>query len=159
MATPSVSAIPSVPEAPVSPGEQAALDVEIKLYVQFRNNFEDVERIYKKLKERVDNQRDRLFDVMESQGFKTVNHDLGRFTRTESMRCQVTDVLAARQNLAEEGILDEMTRTEWAQANLNRYVKERLEAGEQPPEGLDIVTDRKITYTRPDEDPRKKKRK
>lgn len=150
------------PPAPVQAapdsGEHQALDAEIKLYVQIRNNFQDVELVYKRLKNALEQQRDSLFNTMETQGFKTVNHDLGRFTRTEKLKCQVTDVKAARDALAEDGLLDEMTRTEWHKANLNRLVKDALEAGDELPAGLESITERGITYTRPEGDPRKAKR-
>lgn len=86
---------------------------------------------------------------MEAQGIKTVTHDLGRITRTEKLKAAIVDTQALRTSLAEEGLLDEMLRTEWAKAKLNKLVKERLESGEDIPEGMEPITERSITYTKP----------
>lgn len=149
MATNSVSVIPVPVPSSLTDGEAASLDLEIKLYVQLRNNREAVDKVLKALKQREEDQRNRLIDVMEAQNIKTVNHDLGRVTRVEKLKAAIVDTKALRESLAEEGLLQEMLRTEWAKANLNRLVKERLETGEQPPTGVEAVTERSITLTRP----------
>lgn len=123
------------------------MDLEIKLYIQYRRNREKIDAILKAAKKREEEQRDRLIDTMESNNLKTVNHDLGRVTRVEKLKAAIVDTQALRESLAEEGLLSEMTRTEWAKANLNKLAKERLAVGENIPDGMEAITERSITYT------------
>lgn len=123
------------------------LDDELRSYVMLRRLAEDQEARAKEARRVADDQRDRLWEIMESAGVKTINHELGRMTRTVQQRAIVTDDDSLSHFLSDEGIYDAMTKKAWRQANLNQLVGEIIESGEQLPPGLDALTIKQIRYT------------
>lgn len=125
-----------------------ALDSEVRLYVRLREESEEAEAEAKEAKARLKEQQDRLWDFLESAGLKTVSHELGRAVRTASIKAGVRDPEALAQALSDLGLLDAFTKRAWRQAELNAFVRERVEAGEDPPEGVEPWVDRRIVWTR-----------
>lgn len=123
------------------------IDQELRLYVNRRRHAEKMEDVAKAARKEADEQRDRLWEILEAAGIKTINHELGRMTRTVQQRAIVTDDDSLSHFLSEEGIYDAMTKRAWRQANLNELVKESLEQGTQLPEGLDALTVKGIRFT------------
>ncbi len=123
------------------------LDEELRLYVNLRRRAEDVEDQAKQARKRADEQRDRLWDIMEAAGVKTINHELGRMTRTVQQRAFVLDDDTLSHYLTDAGIYEAMTKRSWRQANLNELAREAIESGEQLPDGLDAVAIKSIRYT------------
>jgi len=123
-------------------------DQEIRAYVDARKKAETAEKLAKKMKQLADEQRDRLFDLLESAGMKTVNHEeLGTVTRTVRVVATVDDREALMDWLSGQGLLNAMTRVEFHKAALNDLVKERIEEGEPPPDGADSLSIRGIRFT------------
>jgi hypothetical protein len=123
------------------------LDAELRDYVTMRADAEEAEKHAKTMRQKADEQRDRLWEIMEAAGVKTINHELGRMTRTVQQRAIVVDDDSLSHFLSEEGIYDAMTKRAWRQANLNELVKEAIEAGSQLPAGLDAIAIKGIRYT------------
>lgn len=123
------------------------LDDELRTYVERRRLAEEIEEKAKQARRAADEQRDRLWDIMEAAGVKTINHELGRMTRTVQQRAIVTDDDSLSHFLSEEGIYDAMTKRAWRQANLNELVRDAIESGEQLPAGLDAIAIKGIRYT------------
>ena len=126
----------------------AKMDAELRQYVAMRQDAEEAEGRAKELRQIADEQRDRLWDIMEAAGIKTINHELGAMTRMTQLRAIVTDDDSLAHFLAEEGIYDAMTKKAWRQANLNAFVREAIEQGETLPPGLDTLAVKAIRYTR-----------
>ena len=151
MGTPLTSADLAAMAAALAPtlteDDKATLDAEIRRFVALRDRHKILSDLASTAKDELDDQKDRLFLMMEDQGIKTVNHDLGRITRTETVSGIVSDAKAAREYFAEASQLDEMTRTEWHKANLNRFVKTLIESGEELPPGVGSMTKTNITFT------------
>lgn len=124
------------------------LDAELRGYVRLRDDAERMEGEAKAARQKADEQRDRLWDIMEAAGVKTINHELGRMTRMVQMRAIVTDDDSLSHFLSEEGIYEAMTKRAWRQGNLNELVRETIEGGEPLPSGLDALTIKSIRYTR-----------
>jgi hypothetical protein len=123
------------------------LDGELREYVTLRRRAELAEEEAKGYRKQADEQRDRLWEIMEAAGVKTINHELGRMTRTAQNRAIVTDDDSLSHFLSEQGIYDAMTRRAWRQANLNELVNEMIEGGDPLPAGLDSLTIKGIRYT------------
>lgn len=123
------------------------LDAELREYVTLRRWAEALESQAKEARQKADEQRDRLWDIMEAAGVKTINHELGRMTRMTQLRAIVTDDDSLSHFLSEEGIYDAMTRRAWRQANLNSFVQETIEEGKPLPPGLDSLAIKGIRYT------------
>lgn len=122
-------------------------DNEIRLYVQLRRNAEEVEDKAKKFRRQADEQRDRLFDLLESAGIKTISHEMGRITRTVRIKALIDDREALRTWLEDQGMLEAFTRQDFRQANLNELVKEKVEGGEELPSGTGTLAIKGITFT------------
>jgi hypothetical protein len=127
--------------------EAAAVDREIRLYVELRASYEDADEESKRRKKLYEEQEARLYDVLESAGIKTANHDLGRFTRRTTVRAKVEDDEALRIALDDMGLLDAFTKQAWRAAELNAWVKEMMEDFQEFPEGVNIWTQNKIAFT------------
>lgn len=123
------------------------LDDELRTYVLKRRAAEELENEAAEARKEADEQRDRLWDIMEAAGVKTINHELGRMTRTVRQKAIVTDDESLSHYLTEEGIYDAMTKRAWRQANLNALASETIEEGEQLPPGLDAIAIKGIRYT------------
>lgn len=129
----------------VSLAEQ--LDAELRQYVEQRRAYEEAEAHAKKLKAVSEEQKHRVWEMLEAAGVKTINHELGQITRMARLQVLVTDEEALGSWLADSGMLDAMTKRTFRQANLNDLVSERLEDGEELPPGTDTLTIRGIRYT------------
>ena len=125
----------------------AKLDEELRTYVQKRLHAEELEDQADQARKLADEQRDRLWDIMEAAGVKTINHELGRMTRMVRQKAIVLDDESLAHYLNEEGILDAMTVQKWRQANLNALAKETIESGGELPPGLDALAIKGIRYT------------
>jgi hypothetical protein len=123
------------------------LDGELRRYVTLRRDAEAAEEVAKSRRKEADEQRDRLWDIMEAAGVKTINHELGRMTRMIQNRAIITDDDSLSHFLTDEGIYDAMTRRAWRQANLNSFVQETIEAGDPLPPGLESLAIKGIRYT------------
>ncbi len=123
-------------------------DAEVRLYVELRDVADDAEAAAKRVRQQADEQRDRLFDLLESAGVKTITHDLGRITRTVRTKALVQDPDILSQWLENEGLQQAFTKTVFRQANLNELAKEQIENGAELPPGLDSLAIRSITFTR-----------
>ena len=124
------------------------LNEEIQKYVAIRNQREQLEEILKPIKAAEKEQAERLYNLLEAENTKTVNHDLGRFTRVEKVRGIVTDAEKARQYFSDHEMLDDMTKVEWKTAELNKFAKGILKEGQEFPEGVSFMEDHSITFTR-----------
>jgi len=124
------------------------LDHELRQYVTLRRRAEESEDLAKADRQAADEQRDRLWDIMEAAGLKTLKHELGSMTRIVQTKAIITDDDSLSHFLTEEGIYDAMTKRAWRQANLNELVREAIEAGEPLPDGLDALSIKQIRYTR-----------
>ena len=120
---------------------------ELREYVTLRRRAELAEEEAKAYRQEADEQRDRLWDIMEAAGLKTLNHELGRMSRMVRQKAIVTDDETLAHFLAEEGIYDAMTKRAWRQANLNALASETIENGDQLPPGLDSIAIKGIRYT------------
>lgn len=124
------------------------IDTEIRRYVESRSHAEDMEDRAKQARKEADDQRDRLWDIMEAAGIKTFTHEsLGRLTRMVRQKALVTDDDSLSAYLHEEGIFDAMTKRAWRAANLNALVGEMIENGDPLPPGLDSLAIKGIRYT------------
>lgn len=125
----------------------ALLNREIMAYHDARRRFEEADVVQKKQKKAYDAARDRLWDLLESAGVKTINHDVGRITRVNKVVGTVVDREALTEWLENHGLLEAFTRTDFRQAQLNGIAKEAIEEGDELPEGLDTLTLKQISYT------------
>ena len=124
------------------------LDHELRQYVTLRRRAEESEDLAKADRQAADEQRDRLWDIMEAAGLKTLKHELGSMTRIVQTKAIITDDDSLSHFLTEEGIYDAMTKRAWRQANLNELVREAIENGEQLPAGLDALSLKQIRFTK-----------
>jgi hypothetical protein len=124
------------------------LSGEIAEYVRRRDKADAEEAVAKHARQQADEQRDRLWELMEASGVKTINHDLGRLTRTARLQAIVTDEETLGSYLQEEGLFDAMTKRVYRRANLNGLAADLMEEGRALPEGLDTLSIKGITYTR-----------
>ena len=124
------------------------LDHELREYVRLRFDAEYMEGEAKAARQKADEQRDRLWDIMEAAGLKTLKHELGSMTRIVQTKAIITDDDSLSHFLTEEGIYDAMTKRAWRQANLNELVREAIENGDPLPEGLDALSLKQIRFTR-----------
>jgi hypothetical protein len=124
------------------------LNREIMRYVHLRDEYEATEATAKRAKKVYEEQRDRLWDMLESAGVKTINHDVGRITRTNRVIGTIQDRAALTEWLEDHGMLEAFTRTDFRQQQLNGLAKEAIETGDELPEGLDVLTTKTITFTR-----------
>ena len=124
------------------------LDHELREYVRLRFDAEYMENEAKAARQKADEQRDRLWDIMEAAGLKTLKHELGSMTRIVQTKAIITDDDSLSHFLTEEGIYDAMTKRAWRQANLNELVREAIENGEQLPAGLDALSLKQIRFTK-----------
>lgn len=125
-----------------------AFDDEIRAYVLARMKCESAEAIAKAAKEELKKQEIDLVDFLEAAGVKTANHDLGRFTRTNRTIASVKDKEALSLWIEEAGLRNTLLDTRVKQKELNEVVKERLEEGDDVPDGVEPLTIRSITFTR-----------
>lgn len=127
----------------------ARFDAEMREYVRRRQDAEEAEAEARQAKQALEEQKERIWDLLESAGMKTVNHELGRVTRSAIIKASVHDGEALARELDDLGLLDAFTKREFRKAELNAYVKEQIEQGQELPTGLDTYVERRITYTRP----------
>jgi hypothetical protein len=123
------------------------LQSEIRSYVGLRGEAEELERLAKEARQRADEQKMRVWDMLESSGVKTINHELGRITRSVRHIAIVEDREALAQWLDDKGLSEAFTKVDFRQAQLNGLVKEVLEEGGEFPEGVDTLAIKTITYT------------
>lgn len=124
------------------------LNREIMQYVNLRDEYEFADAAAKNAKRKYEEQRDRLWELLESAGVKTINHEVGRITRSNRVIGTVTDKTALAEWLSDHGMLEAFTRTDFRQQQLNGLAKEAIETGEDLPEGLDVLTVKTISLTR-----------
>lgn len=134
----------------MSSGQEIAvgLDGEIREYVRLRREAEKAEAASKDARQRADDQRDRLWDLLDAAGVKTINHELGRVTRTARLQAIVQDRESLDRWLLDNGLYEAMTKRDYRKANLNGLAAELLDDGKQLPDGLDTLSIRGIRFTR-----------
>jgi aspartate/methionine/tyrosine aminotransferase len=123
------------------------LDNELRAYVEMRASAEEAEAVAKRFKQAAEDQRNRLWEILEAAGIKTINHELGRITRTARVKAVITDDDALMEWLDSNGMVEAMTKRAFRQQNLNGLATDMIEEGESLPQGLDTITIRGITYT------------
>jgi hypothetical protein len=126
----------------------AAVDAEVREYVRLRDEHAEAAAEEKEAKARLEEQKQRLWEFLENSGVKTVSHELGRVTRIATIKASVSDKEAAARSLEELGLLEAFSYRELRRAALNEFVKERVEDGEELPDGLDAWIERQLRFTR-----------
>lgn len=132
------------PKEPQPPGT-SVIDREIRLYVECREMYELLKKQMEDAKSVYEDQKDRLWDVLEANGLKTVNHDKGRFTRGMNTRGYVKNEKELEEALEKHGLLNGARTLMWRQKLLNSLAKEGLDGDDVP--GLYIDNMKRLTYT------------
>lgn len=125
-----------------------SLDEYVRKYVQRRDDALEAEAEAKEAKRLLEEQRLELWEFLENAGIKTINHDLGRITRSAIIKATVSDREALARALDELGLLETFTRREFRRDVLNAFVREHIEGGDDLPEGIDSWVEKRITFTR-----------
>ena len=69
----------------------------------------------------------------------------GIITRSERLFAKILDEQAAQEFFRELGLLEEMTRIEWAKGRLNEFVESWIESGEVLPDCIEFASTRYLT--------------
>jgi hypothetical protein len=138
--------IEACPEDPTGIITQGKL---LRRFVGLRQARAAAESLAAALKELEKEQELKVFDYLESDGVKTVNHDLGRFTRVMVVQGQVaaSDKDAFMEWLRDQGLYEGMTRVQLLKSGLNELAKEmdRGERDEVP--FLGAFTNKQVRFT------------
>lgn len=96
-----------------------------------------------------------IFAELEDGPIKRINNiDLGppwgvvSFQARETVYGRVIDEEAAIEHFKAMGMLDEVTNRKPVMARVNEFVRDAVEQGEKPPEGLDYYRKQFVTITR-----------
>jgi hypothetical protein len=95
-----------------------------------------------------------LADLLQDEEVPSITIDLGppfgqvRLVPGETRYAQVVDPEDLREALADEGLEEELFLPKPAKARLNELVNERLDHGQELPQGLSWYPKRKVTVTR-----------
>ena len=96
-----------------------------------------------------------LFGVVEDSALRgTIEFDFGgdlgtiRFQPRSTIYGRVIDKFAALESLENEALLDEMTAPKVEARRLNEYVRDRMENGQELPDGIDYYERRFFTISR-----------
>lgn len=130
------------------PSLAPSLDNAIRDYVSLRLKYEREQGEADTTKTKVEAAKMYLFDLMESEDLKTVHHGLGRITRSAATIALIKDPEAYMSWLDDAGLRGAMTKIQFKQKETNALLKEKLEEGEDTPDGLEAFIRRGITYTR-----------
>ena len=96
-----------------------------------------------------------VYEALEESGLDgTVKIDLGppygkvSFRTRETYYGRIIDDEKALDYFEERAMMDEFTAPKFVKARLNEIVRERIEAGEEMPPGVDYYPNRGVTITR-----------
>src|SRR3954447_22024788 len=109
------------------PPGTSVIDREVKLYVETREQYEEAKTRMEAAEGVYKDQKERLWDILEANGLKTVNHDLGRFTRGMNTRGYVKNESELEAALEKHGLLKSARTQTWRQKVLNALAKEGLD--------------------------------
>lgn len=127
------------------PPSASTIDREVRMYVEAREHYEVLKKQEEDAKAVYEEQKTRLWDLLEANGLKTVNHDLGRFTRGMNTRGYVKNEPELIAALEKHGLLSGARTQTWRQKLLNSLAKEGLDGDDVP--GLYIDNQKRLTFT------------
>lgn len=120
----------------------------VRTYVDLYFQVEERESELSELKRRKAEAMEVLFDAMETDEEKTINHAVGRLTRVMTHKATVTDEGALFDALEAQGKLQTHTKRVIRQAVCNAYVKDVETGKEEPLPGLEPIIIKSIRFTR-----------
>lgn len=140
-------------EAPQAlPESLPATDNALRDYVSKRVRYERAQRLADVAKAEAEQAKESLWELMESERVKTVNHALGRFTMTMPTVAAIKDPEALMEELDMLGLRATHTAVKFVQRNINELLRERMDEGEDLPAGTEPFIRHGITWSaRPDE--------
>lgn len=125
-----------------------SLDNAIRDYVSKRLKYEREQAEAEASKAEMEAAKFYLFDLMEAEDMKTISHGLGRVTRSIATIALIQDGEAYMRWLDEHGLRGAMTKIAFKGRETNALLKEKMEEGEDVPDGLEPFMRRGLTYTR-----------
>lgn len=135
-------------EADAVANHAAGFDTQIRKYVTARIQKEAAEAKFSEAARIFKEAQDELYDFLEAAGTKTINHDLGRFTRTNRTIATVQDPELLAEWIDNHGLRNSLVATKIRQAELNAVVKELIAEGQDPPDGVEPLTLKGVTFSR-----------
>jgi hypothetical protein len=131
------------------------LDVEARKLVDLRRDHEEKDRAAKKAKEKLDEQTERVYEMMGDLNQPSAKLELGegygtiRLTRPKpTIYSRIIDKDVALASIEEAGRTEEMFDFEIRKAPANQWIKECMEQGAEIPAGFDYSESKRITVTR-----------
>jgi len=127
---------------PISPG----IDSQIRDYVEKRRRHDRINEELKAAKKELDQSKESLWDYLEAEGTKTIHHVLGRITRSAPRKAYVKDFDAFMTWLRDHDLVPALTKLAVRQAEVNAYVSEALDKGDDVPDGVEPFTYKQINF-------------
>jgi hypothetical protein len=129
-----------------------SLDNAVRDYAAKRVRYERLQAQADAAKAAMTEAQNNLWDLFEAEDVKTINHALGRFTRSAPMIAVIKDGEALMGELDMLGLRGTHTAIKFVQANINGLLRERVENGEDPPSGTEPFVQHRMTWAgRPDQ--------